>query len=229
VIEHYIDAVSSYAGDIDDLIFHVTWITTLWFVAAQVLLFGLVIKFKAKDGVRSQYISGEEHHQMQWIEWPHRAVLLFDIFIIYAAITVWYDVKQNLPEPDAEVRIIGQQWSWTFTHPGPDGKFDTEDDIDEVDQLHIASDKIYNYHLEAMDVMHSFSVPVFRLKQDAIPGRTITGWWKAEKNGEWSIQCAEMCGIGHGIMGARIIIESPEAHATWMAKQGGVAVANATR
>ncbi len=64
--------------------------------------------------------------------------------------------------------------------------------------------------------MHSFSVPIFRLKQDAIPGRTITGWFEPTITGEYSIQCAEMCGIGHGVMGARIHIERGGQHAAWV-------------
>jgi len=64
--------------------------------------------------------------------------------------------------------------------------------------------------------MHDFSVPVFRLKQDAIPGREITGWFKATKTGEYDIQCAEMCGIGHGIMDGRIVIRDAAGHAAWI-------------
>ena len=65
--------------------------------------------------------------------------------------------------------------------------------------------------------MHSFSVPVFRLKQDAVPGRVITGHFKPILTGEWDIQCAEMCGVAHGIMGARIFIKSEEEHKVWLA------------
>ena len=67
--------------------------------------------------------------------------------------------------------------------------------------------------------MNSFSVPVFRLKQDALPGRVITGWFEANKTGEYDIQCAEICGIGHGVMAGRISIESPEDHVAWMERQ----------
>ena len=67
-------------------------------------------------------------------------------------------------------------------------------------------------------MLHSFSVPVFRLKQDAIPGRVITGWFKPTMTGTYDIQCAEICGIGHGLMPARIVIETAEQHAAWMAE-----------
>ena len=61
-------------------------------------------------------------------------------------------------------------------------------------------------------------VPVFRLKQDAIPGRVITGWFEATGTGSYDIQCAEICGYGHGLMVGRIVIETPEQHAAWMAE-----------
>jgi len=125
-----------------------------------------------------------------------------------------------LPEPDATVRIIAQQWAWSFVHPGPDGKLDTDDDIKTVDDLHLEVGKTYHYLLESRDVLHSLSIPVFRLKQDAIPGRVVTGWFKPITTGEHDIQCAEICGIGHGLMPARVILETPEQHAAWMAGAG---------
>jgi cytochrome c oxidase subunit 2 len=70
-------------------------------------------------------------------------------------------------------------------------------------------------------------VPVFRLKQDVIPGRVITGWFEATATGEYDIQCAEICGVGHGIMGGRIHIETPEQHTAWIASHSNVSVASA--
>jgi cytochrome c oxidase subunit 2 len=77
-------------------------------------------------------------------------------------------------------------------------------------------------------VLHSFSVPAFRLKQDAIPGRVITGWFKPTKTGAFDIQCVEICGVGHGLMPARIFIETPEQHAAWMAGHSTQSIALAS-
>ena len=179
--------------------------------------FYFILKFRVKEGVKAQYITGYEESEARWIHWPHYIVLVCDLFIIVGAVKVWYDVKQYLPEdPYATVRIVGQQWAWSFVHPGPDRQLDTADDIKTVDTLHIEANKVYHYKLVARDVMHSFSVPVFRLKQDAVPGRVISGWFEANKTGEYDIQCAEICGIGHGVMAGRISIESPEDHVAWM-------------
>ena len=222
MVSYFLPALSTYAGDIDFIIDLIFWLVGFWFVLTEGVFFWLIIRYRKKEGVPAEYITGETPEQKRWITIPHFLVLFCDIFILYYAIVAWYEVKQYLPEPEATVRVIGQQWAWTFVHEGPDGKFDTADDITEMNELHIEVDKLYHYKLSATDVMHSFSVPVFRLKQDAIPGRVITGWWEATGTGEFSIQCAEICGIGHGMMGARIFIETPEQHAAWIADHSTV-------
>ena len=216
MIERYLVQASSYAGDIDGLIILIGWIVGVWFLIAEAVFFYLIFRYRHRDGHKGEYITGEEKHQKRWITIPHALVLVCDIFIIVGAVRVWYDIKQYLPPADATVRIVGQQWAWSFVHPGPDGTLDTADDIKTVDELHVEVGKTYHYQLESRDVLHDFSVPVFRLKQDAIPGRVITGWWQATKTGEHDIQCAEICGIGHGDMLGRIYIESPQEHAAWV-------------
>ncbi len=227
MLERYVQAASSYAGQIDGLILLVTVLVGFWFVLTEAVFFGFIWRYRRKPGVKAEYITGEEREYVRWIHWPHYLILVCDIFIIWGAVRVWYDVKQNLPPAEQTVRVIGQQWAWSFVHPGPDGKLDTPDDIKTVDELHIQADTLYHYKLEARDVLHSFSVPVFRLKQDAIPGRVITGWFKATKTGSYDIQCAEICGIGHGIMVGRIVIDSPEQHAAWLSEQSPPTLASA--
>ncbi len=228
LIEHYVPSASTYARDIDFVFSLVFWIVGAWFVATLLVFFWLIIRFRKRDGVKAQYITGELKSEKQWVHWPHMAVLVFDVVILVAAVRVWYQVKQDLPPAAQTVRIVGQQWAWSFVHPGPDGAQGTADDIATVDELHVQVDTLYHFKLEARDVLHSFSVPVFRLKQDAIPGRVITGWFEATKTGTYDIQCAEICGIGHGVMAARIVIETPAQHAAWMSSQSPVSVASLT-
>ena len=208
--------LSTYAGQIDHLILLIAVLTGFWFLVAEGVFFWLIFKFRAKPGVKSQYLEGHEHHVERFITWPHRLILLCDVAIIFFAVQAWYNVKQRLPEADSTIRVIGQQWAWTFQHPGADNQLDTEDDIFTVDDLHVEVDKTYHFLLESRDVLHSFSVPVFRIKQDAIPGRQITGWFTPTGVGDHDIQCAEICGIGHGVMAARIHIEDSAAHAAWI-------------
>lgn len=224
MIEQYVDAVSSYASDIDNVIILIGWFCLVWFVAAEAIFLGLCVVFRRSEGKRAQYISGEEPNQKRFIFWPHMLVLVCDVFIIVGAVRVWVDVKQTLPPAEKVVRVTAQQWAWNFQHPGADGQLGeadcvtekTCDDIITVDTMHVQEGIVYHYKLESKDVLHDFSVPAFRLKQDAIPGRVITGWFQADKSGEYDIQCAEMCGIGHGLMPARIRIEPKAQHAKWI-------------
>jgi cytochrome c oxidase subunit II len=214
-VAHLIQA-SSYASSIDGLILLIGAIVGVWFLIAEGVFFYLIFRYRHRDGHKGEYITGEEKHQKRWITIPHALVLVCDVFIVVGAVRVWYDIKQNLPPADATVRIMAQQWAWSFVQPGPDGLLDTADDIKTVDDLHVEVGKTYHFQLEARDVIHDFAVPVFRLKQDAIPGRVVTGWFKATEIGDYDIQCSQICGIGHGLMAGRIHVESPEAHAAWM-------------
>lgn len=225
MIERYIPQGSTYAGEIDGIINLIFWLVGIWFVVSEILFFWLILKFRKKEGVPAQYIDGSKKEQKRWVTYPHLLVLVCDIFIVVGAVKVWYSVKQDLPPAQRTVRVIGQQWAWTFEHPGPDGELGSADDIRTVNELHLEKDVLYHYKLEATDVLHNFSIPIFRLKQDAIPGRVITGWFEPTIDGEHDIQCAEICGIGHGAMGARVIIKDAAGHAAWLAEQSGTAVA----
>jgi len=220
-------AASTYAADIDQLFDVITLLVMIPFAVACYLFFAFILRFRAEEGVKAMYITGTEHKYMKWIHRAHFPILTFDLIIVVMAVNVWYDVKQDLPEMDSEVRVIAQQWAWTFVHPGVDNTLGTADDISKVNELHVATDTLYHYKLEALDVLHNFSVPVFRLKQDAIPGRVITGWFEPTLAGEFDIQCAEICGIGHGLMPARIHISSPGEHAAWVERESALALARA--
>jgi cytochrome c oxidase subunit 2 len=228
MIERYVPAASTYAGDIDFVFSLIFWLVGFWFLLSEGVFFWLIFRFRKKEGTKGEYITGELKSQKRWITYPHLLVLICDVFIVAAAVKVWYDVKQDLPPAQKTVRVVAQQWAWSFVHPGLDGELDTADDIKTVDDLHLAVDTLYHFKLESRDVLHSFSVPVFRLKQDAIPGRVITGWFHPTKTGTFDIQCAEICGIGHGLMPGRVVIETAERHAAWIQQNSSVSLAAAT-
>ena len=225
MLERYLTASSTYAHSIDHLFILIAVIVGFWLIAAETMMFALVFKFRAKDGRPTQYITGEEKHLKRWITIPHALVLVCDVVIIVGAISVWYNIKQNMPAAEETVRVIGQQWAWSFQQAGPDGVLDTADDIRSVGELHVKVDTTYHFELMSRDVVHSFAVPAFRLKQDALPGRTITGWFRPNRVGTYDIQCTQMCGLGHAMMAGRIIVETPQDHAAWLMHNSSPAVA----
>ena len=218
MLERYLTAASTYAHSIDHLFILIAVVVGFWLIAAEGMMFVLIFKFRAKDGRPTQYITGDEPHLKRWISIPHYLIIVCDIVILAGAITVWYRIKQVMPTEDkgAVVRVIGQQWAWSFQQPGPDGVLDTADDIRLVGEVHVAVDSTYHFELMSRDVVHSFAVPAFRLKQDALPGRTISGWFRPNRVGTYDIQCTQMCGLGHAMMAGRIIVETPKEHAAWL-------------
>jgi cytochrome c oxidase subunit 2 len=219
-MDFLIKQASSIAGEMDLVIWIIALLTGFWLIVAELCLFGFIFKFRRKPGVKGQYVTGEKKEEMKWIHLPHNLILACDVVILVFAVRLWYHVKQELPTPDETIQVIGQQWSWRFVHPGLDKQLGTADDVETVDELRVKVGKTYHFKLEAADVLHDFSIPVFRLKQDAIPGRVVTGWFKPTAVGQFDIQCAEMCGIGHGIMQAKLFVESESDHVKWLVKQG---------
>lgn len=228
ILQSLLPTASTYAGDIDRLFDVITLLVGIPFLIASYLFFAFILRFAKKRSPKAMYITGTEHQYMKWIHRAHVPILVFDVIIVVMAVKVWIDVKQNLPQAESTVRVIAQQWAWTFVHPGPDNVIDTADDITTVNELHVAKDVLYHYKLESKDVLHNFSVPVFRLKQDAIPGRVITGWFEPTLAGSFDIQCAEICGIGHGLMPAKIVIEDAAQHSAWVEENSPLSLALAS-
>lgn len=215
MVRWLVPQASTSAGDVDWLFTLILITVGFWFVVAQVALFTLIFRFRRRPGQAAAYITGENQAEKRWISVPHALVIVCDVVLIAGAIVVWKAVKQDLPPADARIRIVAQQWAWVFVHPGPDGQLDTDDDIRTVNDLHVKVDTTYHFELTSRDVVHSFSVPAFRLKQDAVPGRVVTGWFRPIRPGTYDIQCAEICGIGHALMPARLTVETEEEHAAW--------------
>jgi cytochrome c oxidase subunit 2 len=225
MLERYSTAASTYAHWIDYQFLLIAVLVGFWLIVAEAVMFWLIFKFRATDGRPTQYITGEEKHQTRWITIPHVLVILCDIVIIVPAILVWYNIKQVMPPADATVRVIGQQWAWSFQMPGPDGVLDTADDIRTVGEMHVVVNTTYHFELVSRDVVHSFAIPAFRLKQDALPGRTISGWFRPNRVGTYDIQCTQMCGLGHAMMAGRIVVETQQDHAAWLLRNSNPATA----
>jgi len=139
------------------------------------------------------------------------------IGIWFVSKTSWAEIKGQSPTPEAEVRVTAKQFGWTFAYPGPDRQFDTTDDKTDK-ELHVPLNKVVRVHLRSDDVIHSFFVPSFRLKQDAVPGREIQVWFKATKPGRYELPCAELCGPGHSGMVGWVNVHSEADYQKWIQK-----------
>src|SRR5438477_3096345 len=99
MFNHLVPHAASYAGEVDWLFWLITVIVGAWFIAAEAMLFWLILRFRARPGVPALYATGKEPHLKRWINIPHFLILLCDVIIIVAAVRVWVHIKQTLPPP----------------------------------------------------------------------------------------------------------------------------------
>ena len=210
------EGISTYAADIDHVMWVIYVVVGAWFVLAEVVLFALILRGRARDGERAVWLPGGTWRTNAVVLVPVALVFLCDILIEQVSDPVWHHVKIEVPNGEVTVRVTGRQFLWLFTYGGPDGTLGTSDDI-VANEMHVPMDKVVHFELESSDVLHSFFVPALRLKQDAIPGRSVQGWFQATKEGTYEIGCAEICGKGHTEMRSTLVVQSPEAFNAWLA------------
>ncbi len=201
--------ISSYGAQIDSLTKTITYFAVIWFLAAFGTLLAFLILYRRKNGKKAEYITGNSWKEARILAFFVFLVVLSDLYIDVLNTGVWNHIKTFIPVSEEVVRINAFQWSWSYTYPGPDGKLNTEDDKDAF-ELHVPIGKKVVFDLTARDVVHSFWVKELRLKQDAVPGRTIKGWFEATKTGKYEILCAEICGINHSMMKGSLVVDSLE-------------------
>ena len=129
--------------------------------------------------------------------------------------TTWANIKWRQPPSDFNVWLTAKQFNWEIAYAGPDGKLGTEDDVTMDNDLHVPVNKTVRISLRSKDVIHSFFVPNFRLKQDAVPGREIPVWFKAIKAGKYEAPCAELCGFGHSGMKGWVFVHEQAEYDAW--------------
>lgn len=177
--------------------------------------------------------------------WPLLLVLLVFLFemglLLFVEVPLWAERRaQPALEGSFVVRVIGEQYAWNFHYPGVDGMFGrtdpkliddfnpvgldlddpaAADDLVSINQLHVPAGRRVLLQLGAKDVIHSFYLPYFRVKQDALPGRTIPVWFTPTREGVSEIGCAQLCGLGHYRMRGTLHVESLQVFEAWYAEE----------
>jgi cytochrome c oxidase subunit II len=206
--------VSTYGQDIDRLFLVIYWITGVTFILVTVTLLAFLVIYRDRPGRRATYTHGSTPLEIAWTVVP--ALIL--VVLTFLSVPAWSRIKMTLPESDLLIHVTGKQFNWEVTYPGPDGRFGTADDKTFLDELHVPINKVVRIQLRGRDVIHSFFVPQFRFKQDAVPGRDIMQWFEVTKAGKYEAPCAELCGFGHSGMRAWIYAHTPEDYAKWAAE-----------
>lgn len=208
--------ISTFGGDVDRIFYLIYYIVGVWFLAAEGLLIYFVVRYRRREGQKASYVPGESWKELGWILIPAGVVLCLDLFIDVAGARVWDHVKREIPKGDVHLNVTGKQFGWMIGYPGTDGKLGTDDDFTIDTEIHVPVNKDIRVALRSEDVLHSFFLPHVRLKQDAVPGRTIEVWFNATKTGTYELACAELCGFGHYTMKGALVVHTQEEYDAWV-------------
>jgi cytochrome c oxidase subunit 2 len=194
---------STYATGIDWLHFAVISVT----MAGATLVFAMALFFLVRY---ARTAPGELTPETRTPGWVEAAVIvgLLSLFIGFWVVgTIQYDVITS-PPPDAmPVYVTAKQWMWKFAYPGGRSS---------MDELTVPVHRKVKLVMTSRDVIHSFYVPAFRMKQDVVPGRYYTAWFEATETGIFPIECAEYCGNNHSMMLGRVRVLTARDYAAWL-------------
>jgi cytochrome c oxidase subunit 2 len=204
--------VSTYGQDVDWLFYLIYYITGGTFVLVAGAMIAFLVLYRHRDGRRATYTHGNATLEIVWTVVP--ALIL--VILTFLSVPTWGRIKYQVPQSDIHIRITAKQFNWEVTYPGPDGKFDTDDDKTFDNELHLPVGKPVVLHLTARDVIHSVFIPQARFKQDAVPGRVIDQWVQITKPGKYEIPCAELCGFGHSGMKGYLFAHTPDEYQKWV-------------
>lgn len=234
-------ALASEHGAYLDHMFMVTLIVTgVLFLLLQLILAYCAWSYGERRGERARSrVSPSFEKRFAWIA----AVIVFgvDVSISVLGEGAYLQAFGSAPPDSLQVEVTGEQFVWQVRYPGKDGQFGltdptltsatnpvgldhndpaAQDDIVSTNQMHLPADRPVKVQLRSKDVIHSFFVPQFRVKQDAVPGMAIDIWFVPKKQGDYEIVCNQICGLGHYRMRGFIKVESTEAFEKWLNEFG---------
>jgi cytochrome c oxidase subunit II len=208
---------STFVGEIDWMYNTILVITGIAFVLVQATLVWFLWKYRGRPGRRAHYTHGNMKAEIIWSSVPAIVV----VWIGLASAGGWSRIKEGrgMPADAIPLGIRAKQFEWNITYPGPDGRIGGADDFTVRSQLHVPVNRAVVATLEAEEVIHSFFIPQFRVKQDAVPGMKIRVWFQPTQVGTYEIACAELCGMGHYRMRASVTVHTQADYDKWVAER----------
>lgn len=209
---------STFVKDIDPLYYLILVVTGIAFFLTEAALVWFLFKYRARPGQKAHYTHGNNRAEYIWTSVTAVAVVMIGLLSAPA----WAKIKgrESVPADAYPIGVMAKQFEWHITYPGPDARLGTGDDFTVRGQLHVPVNRPVVATMISEDVIHSFFVPNFRIKQDAVPGMHIRVWFQPTEVGEYELGCAELCGLGHYRMRAKVTVHSQEDFARWAAEAG---------
>jgi cytochrome c oxidase subunit 2 len=194
---------SKIAPQMDALYFFMVLVSLIGLTVVVLLVVGFSILYNKKRHPVAIQIEGSTLLEATWTIIP---LGLFLVMFVWGAL-IYFRVYTP-PANSMNIYVVGKQWMWKAEHPG--GQH-------EINALHIPTGKPIQLTLISEDVFHSFSIPAFRVKREAIPGRYTTVWFEATTPGTYHLFCTQYCGTEHSHMIGDIVVLTPEDYRKWLA------------
>ena len=196
------DRASTAAGNVDALFIFLLIVSGMMTLLIFVALTYFAARYRHRRGVLAEQIEGSIPLELTWSIIP-----LFVFMVIFAWGAVVYFKSRTPPRDSTEVYVVAKQWMWKLEHA--EGQR-------EINELHVPVGRDVKLIMTSQDVIHSFFVPAFRMKQDVLPGRYTVAWFRATKPGTYHLFCAEYCGTQHSGMIGSIVVQEPAQYEAWM-------------
>lgn len=207
---HFIPVqASTGAHEVDLLAYGLLALCVVLTLAVLVLVVFWGVRYRA--GSKARRVAPVSEHKAHWIE----GLFALGLLGVFLALFFWgAHVYVDLYRPPADamkIDVIGKQWMWKIEHPNG---------AREINTLHVPTERTVMLDITSQDVIHSFYLPAFRIKHDAVPGLHAKLWFKATVPGEYRMFCAEYCGTDHSRMRGKVVVMKPADYADWLDANG---------
>lgn len=200
------DSVASWA--VDNAFHFVMYVSYFFFALILSLVVLFVFKYRRRPGVEAvKTVKSSLALEATWSLIP----LGLTIVMFYLGFVGYVELRSP-PDRAYEISVLARKWSWQFTYP--DGTIDNN--------LHVPVGEPVRLVMTSDDVIHSLSIPAFRVKMDVVPGRYTRTWFQGKEVGAYDLYCTEYCGTGHSDMLASVVVHEPEDFQAWLKAAGDV-------
>ena len=194
---------STFAPDVDHLLYFLLAVAVFFSMTIFSAIFYFAIRYRRRsENELPRAIHGGMALEILWSVIPLGLTMV--MFTWGASI---YFNESRPPDNALDIYVVAKQWMWKLEHLGGQR---------EINELHIPVGRAVRLTMTSEDAIHSFFVPAFRTKQDAVPGRYTTTWFTPTKAGKYHLFCAEYCGTNHSRMGGWVYVMAPRDYEAWL-------------
>lgn len=202
------EQASEFAVQADAFFYFMVGVSTFFTVLIAVLVVALAVRYRRRTPhERPEAIKANSMLEIIWSVIP----LILALIMFFWSAHLYFQYAKA-PDDAMEILVTGKQWMWKIQHPN--GKR-------EINELHIPMGQDIKLTMTSEDVIHSFFIPAFRVKMDAVPGRYTSLWFKPTKEGKFHLFCAEYCGTEHSEMVGSVYVMAEREYTEWLGGAAG--------